>query len=267
MKRFLKMMPGYKISLRFRIGTRYYKDPLKRLSQWILLGKEDSNFYYKINSLNRNQIISSLAFALETSFENVERYVLEIEDNKEFESDVEEFFRRSNTPITSSPDLGRRIAWYALTRILKPKVVVETGVAHGLGACVISCALIENEKEGFSGEYFGTDIDPAAGVVYQGVYSTKGRVLFGDSKESLKNLDKKIDLFINDSDHDPKYEYEEYLIVEPKLTTNAWILGDNAHASESLLRFSREKNRRFLFIAERPEKHWYPGAGVGISIR
>jgi len=263
----MKRLPGYKILLRFRIGARYFRPPLKYLLNWIIVGKEESNFYYKTNSLNRNQIISSVAFALKTSFEDVERYVVEIETNKEFALDMEKFFQKTRTPITNKPDLGRRIAWYAITRTLKPKVVVETGVAHGLGACVISCALIENEKEGFSGEYFGTDIDSAAGVIYLGKYAEKGRVLYGDSLESLQSLDRKIDLFINDSDHDPDYEYKEYLTIHSKLSENSWILGDNSHASDSLLRYSREKNRRFLFIAEKPEGHWYPGAGVGISIR
>ena len=266
-KRIFKLLPGYKISLRLRIGSRYFKKPLAHLMKWIFVGKEESNFYYKTNALNRDQIISSVAFALETTFNNIERYVLEIENNDKFAADIEQFFRTTGTSITGKPDLGRRIAWYAITRALKPKVVVETGVAHGLGACVISCALIENEKEGFSGEYYGTDIDPAAGVVYLGDYATKGKVLYGDSLKSLQSLDKSIDLFINDSDHDPKYEYEEYLTIHPKLSEHGWIIGDNSHASGSLLRYSREKNRRFLFISEKPEGHWYPGGGMGISIK
>ncbi len=74
----------------------------------------------------------------------------------------------------------------------------------------------------------------------------------------------RIDLFINDSDHSADYELEEYRTVETKLSPDAIILGDNSHISKSLCTFARETGRKFLFFAEQPQGHWYPGAGIGI---
>ena len=56
-------------------------------------------------------------------------------------------------------------------------------------------------------EYIGTDINPNAGYLFDEIYSENGKILYGDSIESLK-LNAEIDLFINDSDHSAEYEKE-----------------------------------------------------------
>jgi len=160
--------------------------------------------------------------------------------------------------------VGRRAGWYAFVRTLKPRLVVETGVERGHGALVLCSALMKNKSEGYEGRYVGTDIDPNAGFLFTSPYRECGEILYGDSIESLKNLND-IDLFINDSDHSADYEYNEYLTVTDKLTPSAVILGDNAHVSDSLRRFSEKHGRHFLFFQEKPKQHWYPGAGIGIS--
>ncbi len=106
-----------------------------------------------------------------------------------------------------------------------------------------------------------------AGQLFSGKYATVGKILYDDSITSLKSLEEEIDLFVNDSDHSGEYEYQEYLTIADKLSIKGFILGDNAHATNSLSRFSREQGRKFVFFAEKPEGHWYPGAGVGVSYR
>ena len=76
-----------------------------------------------------------------------------------------------------------------------------------------------------------------------------------------------IDLFINDSDHSAEYESEEYKTISNKLSEHAIILGDNSHSSNKLFEFSLETKRHFVFFQEKPFKHWYPGAGIGISFK
>ena len=82
----------------------------------------------------------------------------------------------------------------------------------------------------------------------------------------LKNLNEKIDIFISDSDHDPKYESKEYEIVLSKISLNGVLLADNAHASDSLFDFSIKNKGKFLWISEKKINHWYPSAGIGLSI-
>ena len=117
----------------------------------------------------------------------------------------------------------------------------------------------------FPGEYIGTDINPEAGYLFDGKYTKAGKIIYGDSIDSLKKLNKKIDLFINDSDHSAEYEAQEYKTISSKLTEGAILLGDNSHVTDKLLKFSINNNRHFLLFKEEPKNHWYSGAGIGIS--
>ena len=226
---------------------------------------EDSNFYYKITDLNISNLVSLISVITDKSFDEIQKYVNEIESDISLKNDIEIFLKNSGYGNDISVEFGRRVGWYIFTRVTKPKVVVETGVSHGVGALVLTSALLRNEKEGFKGKYYGTDLDKNAGKLLRGVYATIGEIIFGDSITSLKQFDKKIDLFINDSDHSKTYEADEYQIIKSKLGPNAIILGDNSHSNNVLEEFSSKNERSFIFFKEIPKNHWYPGAGIGIS--
>jgi predicted O-methyltransferase YrrM len=150
---------------------------------------------------------------------------------------------------------------------MKPKVVVETGVDKGLGSIVLCAALLRNRSEGHDGQYYGTDLNPKAGYLLCGKYSEVGKVLYGDSLESLRAMKNTIDIFINDSDHSATYEAAEYEAIVPLLSEASIILGDNSHVTPALLNFSRLHQRKFLFWKEEPINHWYPGGGIGFSFK
>jgi hypothetical protein len=122
-----------------------------------------------------------------------------------------------------------------------------------------------NRNEGYFGNYLGTDINPQSGELITNQYSQFAQIVIGDSITTLENLENRIDMFINDSDHSSEYESREYSVISNKLSENAVILGDNCHASDSLRMFSAENNRHFIFFKEEPLNHFYLGAGIGFS--
>jgi predicted O-methyltransferase YrrM len=198
----------------------------------------------------------------------IEGYINEAIDDQKLRAwfdDRIQTWAGAKTPANVRSPFGRRLGWYAVTRAIKPKILIETGVDRGHGALVLCAALLRNAAEGHPGRYYGTDLRPEAGYLLGGPYASMGQILVGDSIESLKKLAETVDLFINDSDHSAEYEASEYRIIAPKLSPRAIILGDNAHATDKLARFSRITGRQFLFFREEPQDHWYPGAGIGIS--
>ena len=122
-----------------------------------------------------------------------------------------------------------------------------------------------NQSEGYPGKYYGTDINPKAGYLFQAPYDEFGKILYGDSIESLKKLDDTIDLFINDSDHSIDYEMREFETIAAKLSPNAIVIGDNSHFSDKLINFAAKTGRNFLYFHEQPADHWYPGGGIGVA--
>ena len=263
---------GHAILAAFRAKTalRYFYGPLPNLGKWLFKSKETTNFTYDLEELNKRYLASLIADVLNVEFCTVMAYIEEIEEDEELRGHIANATANYDKSFIADKEarFGSRIGWYAFARAIKPKIIVETGVDKGLGSCVLTAALKRNKEEGYEGKYYGTDLNPKAGYLLSGDYATFGSVLYGDSIESLKKLDGRIDLIVDDSGHfEPSgtYEAEEYKTIENKLSENAIILSQSAHFSDRLLDFSLRTNRSFIFFQEKPLNHWYPGGGIGIS--
>ena len=250
---------------RFNFARSYYRKNLKLILRWSFRDTEDSNFYYRLTKRNDLHLVSMISHITGVNVDKVQSYLTELEEDTDLKTDIQRNLISVGYGQDIVVEFGRRVGWYVLARILKPKVIVETGVSHGVGALVLTSALLRNRSEGFEGLYFGTDIDLSAGKLLQGKYKEVGKMLFGDSLETLRHFPHEIDFFVNDSDHSEKYESSEYEVVSLKLSKNSIILGDNAHSTDALFEFSLKNGRDFIFFKEIPDNHWYPGAGIGIS--
>lgn len=235
---------------------------------WLLRSRERANFTYDLADRNKVYLAEMLAVALNETPKKISAYLAELDGDEALRAEIGSRVARAGR-INADPvaRYGRRMGWYAVVRCLKPGLVVETGVDKGLGAMTLCAALLKNRAEGYPGHYIGTDIDPDAGVLFGSEYRAVGEIRYGDSIETLSALDEPIDLFINDSDHSADYEAREYDVIASKLSPTAFVLGDNAHSTDALQRFSRAHGRHFMFFREEPKDHWYPGAGIGISFK
>jgi hypothetical protein len=247
----------------------YLRPKLLEYAKWLEYSDEESNYTYSLANLHH---LAGWADGVTgCGLETAEKYIFEILDDTELASLVmkaevgpqsKERYQKFGASL-----FGRRIGWYAIARILKPRFIVETGVDRGLGTVILCRALQRNDSEGDKGIYLGTDINPAAGYLLSGPLVEYGHIAYGDSIETLKKLTQPIDLFINDSDHSAEYEGREYQTITPLLHDKSIVLGDNSHATNEIFQFARHLNWSFLHYAELPKGHWYPGAGIGAAFR
>ena len=253
--------------LRLRTALSYCSGRMVQVVLWLFNSREHTNFTYHLTDLNRRYLAHFLGVVCNQSPEIMEGYLREVLEDEQLYAHICRLTRESPRSFLADdePRYARRIGWYAIVRAIKPAVVVETGVDKGLGSCVLTAALMKNRKEGHLGNFYGTDINPKAGYLLQAPYDAFGKILYGDSIESLIKLDATIDLFINDSDHSILYEIREFETVTPKLSPKAIVIGDNSHFSDKLLEFAAHTNRNFLYFQEQPADHWYPGAGIGVA--
>lgn len=263
----MKLYKMQSMPSRLAIAFHYYIPSLKNIFSWLVRSDEVANFTYDITDQNKKHLSHFISVVTGVKVDTIKEYIKEIESDKNLSGHIETKikFNRQYLQIADTVYYGRRLGWYALARALKPEVVVETGVDYGVGSCVITSALMKNAQEGHQGFYYGTDILPSAGYFFDYPYTKLGKILYGDSIESLKKLKAKIDLFINDSDHSASYERNEYAVIKNKLASRAVIVGDNAHVTDELCIFAQKTGRNFLFFGEKPKSHWYPGAGMGIA--
>ena len=257
------------VAIRFKRAFGYFTGPLRELIVWLFKSRETTNFTYDLTPINKCYLAALIADITGNKYDRVASYIAELEDDKELRAHIRAITQTSDERLFADLDAryGRRLGWYAFVRATKPKIVIETGVDKGLGSCVITAALRRNDQEGYAGYYYGTDINPRAGYLLSGVYRKYGEILFGDSLTSLENLDKTVDLFINDSDHSASYEEKEYEVVSKRASPQAIFLADNAHVTDKLFKFSLATGRQFIFFSEKPYRHWYPGEGIGIAFR
>ena len=251
-----------------RLRKIYFGNQLRMIKPLVFRTRETHNFTYDLTETNLRYLEEVIAVVTGKTPSQIGGFIQEAINDRElrayFDNKMALYDGQKTSSNVSSP-FGRRLGWYAIARATKPRLIVETGVERGHGALLLCAALLRNGEEGAPGGYLGTDIDPTAGYLLSGKYRAVGNILYGDSISRLKLIADPIDLFINDSDHSADYEAEEYKAIASKLSANAVVLGDNAHVTDKLARFSREADRSFLMFKEQPKDHWYPGAGIGIS--
>lgn len=247
----------------------FYRPALLESFKWLFSSRENTNHTYDITDHNKLYIATMCSVVTGISTSTLHGYIDELSQDQQLRDHIRHATENATFATHADPiaKFGRRICWYVLTRALKPKLVVETGVDKGLGSCVLAAALLRNRADGYPGQYLGTDISPSAGFLFSGQYAEAGEILYADSIKSLKTISTPIDLFINDSDHSAEYEAREYECIAHLLNDRSVIIGDNAHATDKLCQFANKSQRKFIFIPEWPREHWYPGAGVGIAFR
>lgn len=262
LRNFFPVRVLYRLSILWKTLAPILKNGLR----WLPARTENSNFYYELSANNRADLASTLGFVFETEPRVFEAYFREILQDEELRNHLLTWKQKNPSIRDSTMAIGRRVVWFAIVRHIRPRLVVETGVYHGVGACVIAAALQRNAEDGHQGRYIGTELNPNFGWMFSGPYQKFGRILFGDSVTSLSALDGPVDLFINDSDHSSEYEREEYVTIGPLLSPTGVVLGDNCDVTLELNEWSRKEGRRYLFIPEYSQGHWFPGGGIGLSI-
>lgn len=252
---------------RTKVGLSFVLVTFGRYIKWLFLSKETTNLTYHLRGDNLIYLRHFIATVTGKTYKEIDYLFNEILEDDAFYKHVQDLSQNGPDAFKSDKEvrLARRVGWYAIIRAIKPKLVIETGVDKGLGSCVIGAALLRNKSEGFEGTYYGTDINPNAGFLFKSPYDQVGKILYGDSIESLKKMNETIDVFINDSDHSENYEADEYETIKNQLSASAYIIADNAHCNTKLHEFALKTNRKFLFFQEVLKDHWYSGASIAVA--
>jgi hypothetical protein len=248
---------------------RYYRRYTLRAPfatlRYMLFERESTNFTYEI--ANEKQLGEFLIDAFAAEEGDPRRYIDELQSDQELRDALQTRLRRRRDRNRIAR-YGRRVGWYAITRLVKPALIVETGIHDGLGSAVLLRALQRNAEEGHEGRLLSIDIDPGCGWLVPIAIAERWTPIIGDAKAALgKHLQgRQVDFFIHDSDHTYDHEKFEFQTAIQHATPSSVMLSDNSHSSDVLKELSTQWGRRFLFFGEQPMDHFYPGGGIGLSL-
>lgn len=252
---------------RARIALGHVAREVRKAWRWWRDSREVSNYTYDLTPRNLEQLAAFLAQASGAELSRVQELMRELDADEMLHAHVRRATLASPDVMHADafPRFGRRIGWYVLVRLFRPRLVVETGVEKGLGACVLCAALIRNAEEGAPGRYVGIDHNPQAGWLLKGTYTQVGSIVWGDSLAELARL-ACIDFLLHASSASPEHEAREYDVAEPRLSDGALVLSDHADASDALWKFALRTKRRYAYFQEQPRDHFHRGDGIGLTL-
>lgn len=122
------------------------------------------------------------------------------------------------------PEVGQFL--YVLTRAKQPALIVEIGTSHGLSAIHFAAALNDNG----SGRLISAELSPSKADAARANLLSVGldrwvEIRRGDAFQTLKTLERPIDLFFLDGWKDTYLPLLKSL--EPQLAGNALVIGDD----------------------------------------
>jgi len=270
LRRFIKYTPfGRVLLIPFRLGyaLTFCARQAAVMVRWAFTSKEHYNHTYHLTDLNKAYLASYIAVVTGHKVDDVQQYFRELETDDKLRKTLEE--RALASPDRHNSDIepryGRRLGWYALVRLTKPRVLVETGVDRGLGTAVLAAAMMRNAQEGHPGMVYATDIVPTCGHLLAEPYTKFCKIVLGDSVETLKTFSEPVDVFIHDSDHRPEYEWAEFLAIEPRFHSHSIVMSDNSQQTSKMFEFAQRIGKSFLYFQDAPKDHWWPGDGIGAA--
>lgn len=169
---------------------------------------------------------------------------------------------------TRAPAFGKRLGWYALARLLRPRLVVEVGVDDGLGSLVLLRALERNEHEGHPGRLVSFDVNPAAGWLVGRHPLWDLRIeSSSDGLPGLLERDGDLDLFIYDGWHSYEAERADLAAVFPRLGPDGVLVSDDSQVTQALPEFCVQHGLELFEFHEIPVEHFHPGAVLAAGRR
>lgn len=145
---------------------------------------------------------------------------------------------------------------YAAVKILRPKVVAETGVGPGTTSTAILMASKEAGSRLISfdlGQRYGEADAKPVGFVVPDELRSRWNLVIGDSKETLpSNLSKygPIDMFFHDSEHTYDHVYFELETAMRNFNERFLIVIDNYNWSKAPDDFARKYGLSLVHVAD-----------------
>jgi hypothetical protein len=236
--------------------------PVSQNLGYVLLDPEPDNFTYEL--ANEAELAAWVATVSGADQDTAAGLIAEAGGDRLLKQRLRAATAPRRLYTKREPPFGKRLAWYAFARLLRPQLIVETGVHDGLGALVLLRALERNAQDGSEGRLVSFDINPAAGWIVGSDPRWELRIepALGGMPAVLRDAPP-VGIFIHDSLHTYENERAELQLAGAHLAPDGLLISDNAHGGPALRDACEELGLWYFEFHERPAGHFYPGGAMG----
>jgi predicted O-methyltransferase YrrM len=246
--------------------VRQYDVNLLHNARFVLLDPEPHNFTWEVD--NRGELEAWVSEVSGCDAETARRLVQEAEDDAVLNARLRSATKGRWLWTKARPPFGKRFGWYALARVLHPRLIVETGVHDGLGSLLLLRALERNAEEGYEGRLISFDVNPAAGwLVADHARWEFRREASQDGLSAVLARGADVDMFIYDGWHSYEHEEAELQQVARHLAPNGVLLSDDAHVTGAIADVCAAHELRYFAVEVRPKNHFDTGTVLAAGRR
>jgi hypothetical protein len=243
-------------------GASLRRDPLTVLG-FVLLDPEVDTFTYDL--ANEHELVNVTARALGVAPKRVAELFDEARSDRVLGPELSRRVRWRFS-FKRRVRFGRRYAWYAIARVLRPAVVVETGIKDGLGSVLLLRALQRNAGEGAPGRLISFDLYPDKGWLVPASLRARWQPVFASTRDALAPAlaGQEVGMLVHDSDAaSAPLEYRTALEhAAPRLA----LVAGTAHHSDALQTLCEERGVEYVYFQDHPRRHVSPGSSTAVGI-
>ena len=210
--------------------------------------------------------------AIEKAFAREIHSFLNEQTLKEIEGEVLRSIEsiRSDAPFTLAHNIDFILArfCYLVCRVLKPNVVLETGVAYGVSSAFILKALEVNGQgilHSVDLPPLGCEADRFVGILIPEKLKARWRLYKGVSKRVLPRLLPlldQVDMFVHDSLHTYRNMLREFQMVTPYLSRPSVVIADDVDGNLAFLEWADKTCSAFWATLHEADKQSLFGLNV-----
>jgi hypothetical protein len=238
---------------------------LRRQLAYVLFDPETESFSFELD--NEREVISSLASALGRPEDEIAAYAAETHTDPELNVELARHVRWRFDVKRHMP-LGYRFPWYILARALKPALVVETGIYHGLGSLVLLRALARNAQDGSPGELMSFDTDDGAGGLVRDELRGGWHRFVGSTHDLLLPAlaGRRVDMLVQDTPHTEENQRFEFGAALAHAAPHLLLVDASGADKETLKAICRERGVPYHRVAMRPRDHVYSEGAIAFAL-
>jgi hypothetical protein len=237
---------------------------VRRNLRFVLTDPEPANFTYEL--ANQDELGEWAAAVCGCEPGRADALIAEAQTDAELASRLRQATAGHRWWSKPAPPFGKRLAWYAIARTVKPQLAIETGVHDGLGSLLLLRALERNQAEGAPGRLVSFDVNPAAGWLVQPRQHPLWELRIEPATTGLPEVlaaAPPLGVLIHDSLHTYENERAEFELAVPHLAENGVLISDNAHGTRALPDVCSDHGLLYAEFHERSRDHFYPGGATG----